>query len=181
MKKLLILFFVLLSSPLVYGDNEINIIIDEEVVNFTEEYGYPFIDENNRTQVPLRTALEQFGAEVGWIPDQSTATVKLNDNYIEVPIGESYIMVNGRKVENDTKALIKNGRTYLPLRVVFESLDASVSWESETRSINVVKEDYGQHIGQFARNIIGFDLNGNEISLRSLRGNKTLLTYFSTW
>jgi hypothetical protein len=173
--------FVIFVSQVVYGENEIKIIIDDEVVIFTEEYGYPFIDENNRTQVPLRTSLEHFGAEVGWIAEQSTATVKLNDIFIEVPIGESYIMVNGRKVENDTKALIKNGRTYLPLRVVFESLDASVSWESKTKSIQVKKEDYGNNIGQFAQNIEGVDHNGNNVSLGNLRGKKTLLTYFSTW
>jgi len=184
MKKWLIVVLLLMSLSVCYGETDINIIIDSEDVTFTEEYGIPFIDENNRTQVPLRTALEHFGAEVGWIPERYTATVSYGDKIIEVPIGESYILVNGEKVYNDTIALIKNGRTYLPLRVVFESLGAEVLWESETRSVVVsspIAYIYGSEIGQLANNIEATDQFEKVVSLESFKGKNVMLSYYSTW
>lgn len=180
MKKLIVIIFALIAMNFVYAD-DIQIIIDSEQVEFTEEYGHPFVDENNRTQVPLRTALEHFGAQVGWIAEKSTATVTVDDTYIEIPIGQSYIMVNGQRKDNDTVSIIKNSRTYLPLRIVFESLGAKVSWQAETRSVIVEKLTYGDAIGNLAYNVEGQDHEGNLISLEALKGKKVLLTYFSTW
>ncbi|MBI9011760.1 MAG: copper amine oxidase N-terminal domain-containing protein [Clostridiales bacterium] len=183
MKKWLIVVLLLIVINVSYGEG-INIIIDSEEVIFTEAYGIPFIDENSRTQIPLRTALEHFGAEVGWIPERSVATVSYGDKIIEVPIGEAYIFVNGEKVYNDTVALIKNGRTFLPLRVVFESLGAEVLWESETRSVVVnspVAYMYGSEIGQLATNIEATDQFDKVVSLEGLKGKNILLSYYSTW
>jgi len=41
------------------------------------------------------------------------------------------------KVENDTAALIRNGRTYLPIRVVMEAFGMEVTWDSATSSVMV--------------------------------------------
>ena len=45
---------------------DIAVVIDGRAVAFTDGTGYPFIDENGRTQVPLRAVMEAFGANVGW-------------------------------------------------------------------------------------------------------------------
>ena len=184
MRKWLLVVLLLMVINVCYGETEINIIIDSEEVTFTDAYGIPFIDENNRTQVPLRTALEHFGAEVRWVPERYTATVSYEDKVIEVPIGEAYIFVNGVKVYNDTKALIKNGRTYLPLRIVFESLGAEVLWEGETKSVVVnspIKYVYGTEIGQLAQNIQATDQLDEVVSLEGLKGKNILLSYYATW
>lgn len=184
MRKLLIVVLLLMVLNVCFGETKINIIIDSEEVAFTTEYGIPFIDENNRTQIPLRTALEHYGAKVGWIPERYTATVSYEDKLIEVPIGESFIFVNGKKVYHDTVALIKNGRTYLPLRIVFESLGAEVLWEGETKSVIVnspVEYVYGGEIGQRIKNIEAMDQFDEVVSLKGLIGKDVLLSYYTTW
>jgi hypothetical protein len=184
MKKVLVVIVMLLLMNVSYAASEITIIIDSEEVVFTEAYGLPFIDENNRTQVPLRTALEHFGASVDWVAESYTATVSYRDKFIEVPIGESYIIVDGERVYNDTVAQIKEGRTYLPLRVVFESLGAQVSWESETKSVIVdIPSELvvGTEIGQLAANFKSIDQFNKPILLESFKGQTVLLSYYATW
>src|SRR5665648_1032497 len=51
--------------------NYIWVVIDNEPVSFTSKdgMGMPFINENNRTLVPVRKLLESIGAEVSYISD----------------------------------------------------------------------------------------------------------------
>lgn len=92
----------------------------------------PFIDENNRTQVPVRFVSEALGAEVEW--DGSTKVVKITkgDETVMIKIGEKAIDINGARKEMDTAAIIKNGRTFVPLRFVSEAFGATVEWDPDT-------------------------------------------------
>ncbi|QUH29547.1 stalk domain-containing protein [Vallitalea guaymasensis] len=132
--------FILLSLPQ-YGltlhatANTAKIIVDGEEVIFTEDSGMPFIDENNRTQVPFRITLEQAGAAVSWDDENRTAIAKKDDITVKVPIDKNYIIKNGRIIYNDTVSLVKNGRTYLPIRVVMEALGYEVGWDNPTSSV----------------------------------------------
>ena len=111
--------------------------VDGQEVPYTLESGVPFVDENNRTQVPLRATMESIGATVSWDQGTQTATVQINGITIQVPIGEKHIIVDGTKIPNDTAAMVKNGRTYLPIRVVLEAAGYSVGWRQETRTVIV--------------------------------------------
>jgi hypothetical protein len=113
----------------------INIFSLGKYISFNDEYGYPFIDKNNRTQVPFRITLENLGAKVFWEESTRTAIASYNGNIVRIPIGESYILVNGKYQPNDTVAVIINGRTYLPIRAVVTALGFEVAWESSTRTV----------------------------------------------
>lgn len=120
--------------------SDIGVIIDGESVVFQNGYGDPFIDSNNRTLVPLRGVMEAFGAIVSWDNDAGTAVVVKNKTTVQVPIGQAYILVNGVVVANDTSAVIKEERTYLPIRAVLEAFEAGVSWDDDSRTV-VVRTD----------------------------------------
>jgi beta-lactamase superfamily II metal-dependent hydrolase len=117
---------------------EVSISINGEQIQFNEPSGRPFLDENNRVQVPFRQTLEAFGAEVEWDSSAKTAIAKKGEITVKVPIGEDYIYKNGVKVANDTNSLIQDERTYLPIRIVLEAFGATVSWEAETQTVIVV-------------------------------------------
>lgn len=131
------LVIILIFSVTAFADGTTKISIDNEYVQFNDELGYPFIDENSRTQVPFRATMEFFGATVGWNSDTHTAIAEKDGIKIEVPIGQKYIFKNGAKIENDTAALIKEGRTYLPIRAVLEAFGANVGWDGENRCVLV--------------------------------------------
>lgn len=116
--------------------------IDDKTVQFNTTSGAPFIDQTNRTQVPFRLTMEQFGCLVSWDKENKVAIAEKDDIMVEVPIGASYIIKNGQKISNDTVALIKDGRTYLPIRAVLEAFGAKVTWDSKTSTVTVYSKDY---------------------------------------
>lgn len=120
--------------------SDIGVTIDGEAVVFQSGYGKPFIDANNRTLVPLRGVMESFGAAVAWDNPTRTAIIEKNGITVQVPIGQAYILVNGVSVTNDTSAVIKDDRAYLPIRAVLEAFGAGVSWDAVNRIV-VVRTD----------------------------------------
>lgn len=134
MKKLgfTIVFTVIISFLLTVGAYATDIYIDGVKVTFNESTGIPFID-NSRTLVPLRATMESFGAEVFWDTATSTAIVKKGTTTVKCTIGEMAISRNGVLIDNDACALIKDSRTYLPIRAVLEAFGAQVEWDGAVR------------------------------------------------
>ncbi len=126
----------LLATPS-QAATSVNVSVNGTPVAFSSATGIPFLDKNGRTQVPLRVTMEAMGATVGWDNAARTATVSKGSVSIRIPIGTSFILVNGVKKSNDTTAQIVNGRTYLPIRIVAESLSATVGWDNSTKSVQI--------------------------------------------
>lgn len=124
---------------------DVVVAIDGNAITYNDFYGKPFIDENNRTQVPLRLTMEIFGAEVLWDKATYSAIVKKNNIEVIVPIGKNYILRNGKKIENDTKAIAINSRTYLPIRVVLEAFGSEVIWDQQNYKVIVKTYDQLPH------------------------------------
>lgn len=112
-----------------------DISIDDTSIEFCGHTGIPFIDANNRMQVPLRFTLESLGAEVDWIQETQTAIIEKNNIKVEVAIGKLYILVNGQQIKNDTAAVIKDDRIYMPIRSVIEAFGGSLEWNNETQNV----------------------------------------------
>ena len=135
----------------------INVKINGNDVVFDQTSGAPFIDENNRTQVPFRKTLEAFGADVKWDADTRTAIAVKDDITVKVPIGADYIYKNDDKVMNDTQAIIRDGKTYLPIRVVLEAFGAEVGWDAASNTVTVTtaeEEAEESELEQLAREIL---------------------------
>lgn len=97
----------------------------------------PAYIENGRTMVPLRFISEALGEKVDWKAD--TKTVIVGDNKASLVIGEKEINANGKKIAIDSPAVIKDSRTFVPLRAISEILGSKVDWESSTRSVKISK------------------------------------------
>lgn len=132
MKRKILLFIIGLTLLFTSAAFAVDLKINDVNVNFDNNSGYPFVDDNNRTQVPLRATMEAFGADVGWDADNQIAVVIKDGIRVEVPVGKTYIFKNDVKINNDTAAQIKDNRTYLPIRVVLEAFGANVGWENNT-------------------------------------------------
>lgn len=115
----------------------VNVTINGVPVQFNQDTGVPFIDSNGRTQVPLRAAMEAMGADVGWNNYDRAASVVRDGNCVIVPIGSNSVYLNGNQIPNNTSAQIIGGRTYLPIRIVAESLGGTVEWISESRTVQI--------------------------------------------
>jgi len=51
------------------------------------------------------------------------------------------IFIDGVKLQCDMEPYIENGRTMVPMRKIFESLNSKVDWEGTTQTITATKED----------------------------------------
>ena len=89
----------------------------------------PFIDENGRTQIPVRAVTESLGAAVDWNGAQHLVTINGNGVDISLTIGSDIINVNGKPTQMDTAAVIIDERTYVPIRYVAEAMGMTVVWK----------------------------------------------------
>lgn len=100
----------------------------------------PFIN-NDRTLVPIRVISENLGYSVNWDNQTRKVTVKNNDKSIELTIGKKEVNINGTNSSIDVAPMIKNERTFVPLRFISESFDNDVNWDKDTRIVKINKKE----------------------------------------
>jgi thiol-disulfide isomerase/thioredoxin len=101
----------------------------------------PYI-KSGTTLVPLRFISEAFGAEIEWLPKQGKGTIiiKLKEHLVQIEIGNTQAMVNGKAMTLIVAPEIVNGRTFVPLRFISEAFGAKVEWIAETQTIRMIYE-----------------------------------------
>ena len=142
MKKLIAVFTFALLFLFSAGTYGIDIKIDGTKVEFCGHTGIPYIDSHNRIQVPLRNTMESLGAQVDWNQNTQAVVVKKDNTIVEVPIGKYHIIKNGQQIPNDTVAMIRGGRTFIPIRAVLEAFGTKVGWKNETRTVTVDSQSF---------------------------------------
>lgn len=117
-----------------------SVYINNQNIPFSTGTGYPFTDSNGRMQVPLRATMEAFGCETAWNEAEKTVTLIKENTTVQVPIEKNYLVINGIQKTTDTCALVKDGRTYLPIRSVLEAFGAKVSWDGKKNILGITQE-----------------------------------------
>ena len=82
------------------------------------------------TMVPVRFIAEALGASVGWDPVERSVDIDLDGRHFKLIIGQ---LVPATPVA----AVIKDSRTFVPLRYVMESFGATVTWSQAERRIDI--------------------------------------------
>ena len=127
--------FANLSYAAVTSPAFVSVVMDGRKIWFPDAQA--FVDENGRTLVPVRFVAENMGAKVGWEADTMTVPIERGDKRIRLTVGENKAIVNGSEVIFDTKAVMKGGRTFVPLRFVSEVLGAKVTWDNLTATVHI--------------------------------------------
>lgn len=91
-----------------------------------------------RVLVPLRGVMEKIGAFVGWDSSTRTVTAQKGNIDLQMRLGESTAVVNGRTVTLDVPAQSINGVTMVPLRFMGETLGAEIKWDGATETISIL-------------------------------------------
>lgn len=125
---------------------DVPIRVNGYIVSFPD--AQPFIDENSRTLVPVRFVTEQLGATVEWDDSTMTASVAKDGCTVEITIGSPTLKVsiNGTEstVQMDTAAVLKGGRTFVPIRFVAEALGAYVDYSDLYMMIGIYMDKLAQ-------------------------------------
>ncbi len=130
--SILLITLVFSLGVKVQAKNDLRINVNGVYVEFPD--AQPFIDENNRTLVPIRFIAEQLGAKIEWYQETKTATIELYNEKLYITQGENKVIKGDEIILMDTKAVGLQGRTYVPLRFVAEGLGAVVTWDNPTQT-----------------------------------------------
>lgn len=162
--KVLLLFLV---ASLAICSLAINVEVDGTKVNFDVE---PQLVQG-RTMVPLRAIFVALGVEPEW--DGTTQTVTANSNNVDLSmkVGDTYAMINGKRVSLDVPAMLINSRTMVPTRFIAESLGANVEWDG-VRNTVLINKNKNKSIGNMNVSLKdnGLNIRGNTVGNLSNAG-----------
>lgn len=150
MKGLTGIFIAIIISILVQAfsvgsasqKNNISVILNNSEIEFNEESGFPFISKDT-IQMPFRIIMEEFGANVSWNSKEKEAIARKGDITIKIPIGKKYIYKNSDVIINDSISMIIDGKLYLPIEAVMESLGCYVNWSPKERKLYIKEKGEG--------------------------------------
>jgi len=124
------------------GSDALTVKYNGEAIVFPD--AQPFIDENNRTLIPVRFVAETMGADVSWNQEEQSAVIEQNGITVFVPIGSDTISItqdgSTSTVKMDTAALIREERTYVPIRYVAEALGAWVGYSDLYTTVQIYRD-----------------------------------------
>ncbi|WP_277218348.1 copper amine oxidase N-terminal domain-containing protein [Peptoniphilus vaginalis] len=126
------------------GERDFQITVNTKEIPLNNNVGMPFV-EYDRTFVPIRVISENLGYKVDWNQDKKLVTINGNKK-VELVVGETSAKVQGNKVAIDSAgkvaSVLKNNRTYVPLRFVSEQMGAKVDYKQTPKLhiINITKD-----------------------------------------
>ncbi len=130
---ILIVLTMLFAFVTVHAERNINIYI-----NGTElECESPAFIENGSAMAPMRNIFERLDAQVEWNGDTKTITAQKQDIKITLQIGSQVLIRNEKSEQLDVAPVIVNDTTFIPIRAVSQALDAEVSWDDATSTVNI--------------------------------------------
>lgn len=109
------------------------------LVNNTEIYSdvKPFIT-NGTTYVPLRLISEALKTDsITWNQNTQSVTIKKGSDTLIFFINKNYAFVNNVRKNITGTPIINNNRTFVPLRIISENLDASVNWNENDNTVSI--------------------------------------------
>lgn len=140
MKKFLIIFMCLciLTVPVVYAED----VVEE----FEEEYEEEYIEEVESEEISedsenIDEEYEEAPEEEYWRDDTENPA-----DVISVPDGITVILDGKIVIFDAAQPKFVNSRTMVPMRKMFEALDAEVNWDSTTNTAIATKGDMSVQI-----------------------------------
>lgn len=114
--------------------NSVGVTVNGNAVQWPD--AIPFIDEHNRTMVPLRAAADAIGLDVKWDANAKEASFASGGKTIFFPIGSNTARTSdGSSITMNTAAVVVDGRTYAPVRYLAEFFCYQVDWDANTRTV----------------------------------------------
>ena len=122
------------------GSNVITSDINGEVKEKTLDVA-PYI-VNGSTLIPLRGLVEEMGAEIAWDGETKSITLKIPGRTIVLQIWNNLVYVKDNKLGDIMYTLlnfpvIKDSRTFIPVRFVSEQLGYNVAWDGATQTVTI--------------------------------------------
>ncbi|MDP1509938.1 stalk domain-containing protein [Paenibacillus sp. CMAA1739] len=119
----------------------IEVLLNGKKIQFPD--AKPFQDGNDYVMVPIRFVSEALGAKVGWekTGSQLAVSIKNDAHAVNMTVGQNTATVDGQTKIYETKIILKQNRTFVPLRLVSEGLGQTVEWDKISRWVWIGKKE----------------------------------------
>ncbi|KGP79578.1 MULTISPECIES: copper amine oxidase N-terminal domain-containing protein [unclassified Paenibacillus] len=104
----------------------------------------PFQDHQGSVMVPIRLVSEALGAKVTYSKTGKVSRVGIQnkEHQVDMTIGQTAALVDGQKKDYGTQIILKQNRTFVPLRLVSEGLGQKVEWDKIGRWVWIGNKDF---------------------------------------
>ena len=164
---LLIGVLFLSISPGGLAGEQIKVIIDGEKLNSDTNPVF----EDGRLLIPIRAVAEAMDFQIHWNNEEQIINILKDNTTISLSIDSNIAYINNNAVEIDIPARIINNRTFVPIRLVSETLGTEIEWYEEKRMILI--KDKQRYFDQVLMHL-------RESNLSEARINALLAPFHST-
>lgn len=126
-------------STSVYAVEYVAVYLNNQAIDFPATDARPQI-MNDRTYVPVRKTCEALGIQIDWNSKTETMTLTRDNVTIAHTMRSRIVYVNGEAVTFDTPSINANNRILMPIRMIAESIGATVTWDNPTRSVHITTQ-----------------------------------------
>lgn len=126
-------YYDFLPEDVIDDSKDITIYVNDQKVEFDNK---PLL-VNGRTLAPVREVIESIGGNVIWIADSQTIMMSVNDSVVELKIDEQMTFIDGELDTLEEPAKLIDGRTYIPVRYIGETIGGEVTWDNDTSTIHI--------------------------------------------
>ncbi|MBU5427598.1 serine hydrolase [Tissierella pigra] len=106
-------------------------------VNGKEISNDAYVNEEGKVMVPLRQRAEELGYIVTWDNVEKRVTISNEYNTIHLKIGESSVIKNDKNINMDTKSIIKDGKTFVPIELFSNTLNLILGLDDKHQVLNI--------------------------------------------
>lgn len=142
---LCLIMLIILSTAAIAKDEPIKIYVNKGIIPSDQA---PII-KNSRVLVPLRVIAEHLGSWVSYDSGEKRVNINKGEISMTLVIGDDTIWYSDKEksgpVAIDVPAMIKNGRTMVPLRAVAELFDMNVEWDERKRAVYIDNNTENQY------------------------------------
>ncbi len=134
--SLTMLISALAFSTTAYAVEYVAVYLNGAAIDFPATDARPQII-NNRTYVPVRKTCDALGLEIDWNSKTETMTLTRDGITIAHTMRSKIVYINGEAKMFDTASINANNRILMPIRMIAESIGATVTWDDPTRSVHI--------------------------------------------
>lgn len=145
MKKMIVSLMVIVigvSSAMIPNQvyatqTSIAVLLNAKSVNFRD--ALPFQDSQGSIMVPIRSISDALGADIISTKKNGNMILDIRNgkNTVSMKVGHTTAIVNGKTKDYGTKIIVKQNRTFVPLRMVGEGFGQKVEWSAADRTVYI--------------------------------------------
>jgi N-acetylmuramoyl-L-alanine amidase len=115
------------------NQNDIQVKID----GVTLKSDVPPVKINDRLLVSVNALAEKLGASAKWNEKTQKVSITLNNMNIEMKVGDTNVLVNGKSEKIDEPAKLINKKVMVPVRFVCEQFNMKVVWTASKKLMTI--------------------------------------------